>query len=248
VLVARRREVLERTAGELTRRYGVPVEVRCCDLGDPRQRGGLAAELAALPVDVLCNNAGFPVCGPVAGNDPGLEAGQVEVNVVALHALTLAVLPGMLERRHGGILVTGSTAGLQPVPTAATYAASKAFANAFAQALHAEVAGTGVRVTLLAPGPVLTGFNRVGGVEHIERIRWFGWSTAERVAEAGLDGLARGRRLVVPGPLARLQALGGRHLPAPLVDAVLRWVVLPRMRAEPGIRPANRRTGRATAR
>jgi short-subunit dehydrogenase len=231
LLVARRLAVLQRSAEVLSREFGVTVRVHRCDLGDPAQREALVRELAQLPVEVLCNNAGFPTCGLLQDNDPVRESEEVEVNVVALHALTLAVLPGMLARRSGGILVTGSTAGVQPVPTAATYSASKAFANAFTQAVHAEVAGSGVRVTLLAPGPVLTAFNRAGGVEHIERVRWFGWLTPERVAIAGLDGLARGRRVVVPGPVAKAQAFCGRHLPALMLDTVLRLAILPRLRA-----------------
>lgn len=231
VLVARRREALEGLAKELGCGQGGTAEIRVCDLADRAQRTRLADELAGRPVTVLCANAGFPTCGPVADNDSGRESAQVEVNVVAVHELTLAVLPGMLARRRGAILVTGSNAGEQPVPTAATYAASKAFTNTFAEALHVELRGTGVTCTLLEAGPVSTEFTKVGGIEGSERTRWFAWRSPRSVAEAGLAAMSRGRRVVMPGPMAKAQAYAGRYLPRPLLFLLLRRVILPRLRA-----------------
>ncbi|MER5257099.1 MULTISPECIES: SDR family oxidoreductase [unclassified Streptomyces] len=238
-LVARSTDALELLAKELRDRHRVPVHVRPCDLADPAARRSLEAELADQPVSVLCANAGFPTCGPFSENDPAQESAEVQVNVVALHALTQALLPGMLARRRGGILVTGSTAGCQPVPTAATYSASKAFANTFAQALHVELRGTGVSCTLLAPGPVRTNFYAVGGMARLQEQKFLAWLTPERVAEAGLRGLAQGRRLVVPGPVAKAQYLAGRHTPRPLLFPVLRAAVLPVFRGARNDTPAH---------
>ncbi|MFI9803932.1 SDR family NAD(P)-dependent oxidoreductase [Streptomyces sp. NPDC052301] len=226
-LVARSTDALEALAKELRDRHGAPVRVRTCDLADPAARRALEEELAGQPVSVLCANAGFPTCGPLAENDPAQESAEVQVNVVSLHALTQALLPGMLARRRGGILVTGSTAGCQPVPTAATYSASKAFANTFAESLHVELRGTGVSCTLLAPGPVRTNFYSVGGMSRLQERKFLAWLTPERVAEAGLRGLAQGRRVVVPGPVAKAQYLAGRHTPRPVLFPVLRAAVLP---------------------
>ncbi|CAM5283943.1 hypothetical protein SALBM135S_06076 [Streptomyces alboniger] len=208
-LVARSTGALERLAKELRAAHDVPVEARSCDLADPAARGALVEELAARPVAVLCANAGFPTCGPLSENDPVREAAEVQVNVVSLHALVQALLPGMLARRRGRVLVTGSTAGCQPVPTAATYAATKAFANTFAESLHAELRGTGVSCTLLSPGPVRTNFYAAGGVPGLQERSFLAWLTPRRVAEAGLRGLERGHRLVVPGPVAKAQYLAG---------------------------------------
>jgi short-subunit dehydrogenase len=244
LLAARRADRLQRLASELSRDHGVEVEVWPCDLCDGDQRARLGEELAARHVAILCNNAGFATCAPLCDGDPAREADEMAVNAVAVHELTLAVLPAMLARGEGAILVTGSTAGEQPVPTAATYSATKAFANTFAQALHAELRGTGVSCTLLAPGPVRTEFAHVGGVAHIEEAKWFAWMTPDRVAEQALAGLERGRRVVIPGPGASLQAFAGRHLPRPLLFALLRAVVLPRLRASPA-RVRGRERGRA---
>ncbi|WP_239339106.1 SDR family oxidoreductase [Frankia sp. CiP3] len=230
-LVARRGDVLERLAKELRAAHGVDIEISVCDLADRGQRARLRDALAAVPVAVLCNNAGFPTCGALTANDPAREIEEVEVNVAAVHDLTLAVLPGMVERRCGAILFTGSTAGVQPVPTAATYAASKAFVNSFAEALHEEMAGTGVTCTLLAPGPVRSEFSAVGGIGDIESTRWFAWKTPERVAGEALAGLKDARRVVVPGAAAKSQAFFGRYLPRPVAFWVMRAAVLPTLRS-----------------
>jgi hypothetical protein len=230
MLVARRRERLEDLATQIRRVHAVEVEVRPCDLADRDERAALRAELVAREVAILCANAGFPTCGAVAENDPQLEADEVEVNVVAVHDLTLAMLPQMLERCSGAILVTGSNAAEQPVPTAATYAATKAFANAFGQALHDELRGTGVTCTVLAPGPVQTEFAHAGGIAGAERLRWWSWQTPERVVEDGLRALESGRRMVIPGPMAKAQAYAGRYTPRTLLFPFLRLFFLPSLR------------------
>ena len=231
VLVARRWERLEEIATAMRAEFGVEVEVRPCDLSDAAQLTELAAELRERRVAVLCDNAGFTTCGPVSEANPLRELDAVAVNVTAAHALVLAVLPGMLERDEGAILVTGSAAGVQPVPSAATYAATKAFVNTFAEALSVELRETNVTCTLLAPGPVRTEFFDVGGVARMESITgFFAWQSPERVAEDALVAMERGRRVVIPGPVAKLQALAGRLVPRMLLFPLLRTVFLPIVR------------------
>ncbi|WP_405824891.1 SDR family oxidoreductase [Streptomyces sp. NBC_01390] len=230
-LVARRKDRLARLAAELRALHRVEVEIHACDLADRAERESLCRELAALEIDVLGNNAGFTTCGPLSGADPLREAQEVEVNVVATHELTLAVLPGMLARGSGTVLITGSTAGWQPVPSAATYAATKAFVNTFAESLHGELRGTGVTCTLLAPGPVRTEFMTVGGAGELETRRWFAWQTPGTVARTALLAAERGRRISVPGRMARLQGLSGRYLPHPVTFLLLRTLILPRLRS-----------------
>jgi uncharacterized protein len=231
MLVARRVQELEELATQLRHAHGVAVEVRPCNLADRAARAALCDELTWREVSVLCNNAGFATCRALADCDPAREVEALEVNVVAMQELTLAVLPGMLARRTGAILITGSNAGEQPVPSAATYSASKAFANTFAQALSIELQDSGVSCTLLAPGPVRTGFAQAGGIAHMERKRWITWMNPERVAEDALLALAAGQRIVIPGAMAKAQALAGRYTPRRLLFPILRRVVLPRLRA-----------------
>jgi hypothetical protein len=167
----------------------------------------------------------------------------VAVNVTAVHQLTLAVLPGMVGRDEGSILVTGSAAGEQPVPSAATYAATKAFVNSFAQALSVELHGTKVTCTLLSPGPVRTEFFDIGGVGRMESItQCFSWQSPARVAADGLAAMERGSRIVIPGPVAKVQAFGGRHIPRAVLFPLLRLIFLPivRFSARPKVKQSRR--------
>lgn len=229
-LVARRKERLDALANNLRAVHGVEVEVRPCDLADRDQRRLLRDELAEQPVSLFCNNAGFPTCGAIADSDPDVESDEVEVNAVAMHELTRAVLPGMLRRRCGTVLITGSTAGELPVPTAATYSATKAFTNTFAQALRQELRGTGVTCTLLSPGPVYTEFTTVGGIPGAERTKWFSWTDPQRVSETAIRGALRGKGVVIPGLVAKAQSAAGHHTPRSLLFPVLRGLILPSLR------------------
>lgn len=225
ILVARREDRLRTLADRLSTTYRVEAEVYTCDLGDPEARGKLAADLAARDIAVLCNNAGFATYGPLSTLDPERERLQVELDVVAVHDLTLAVLPGMLAREAGAILITGSTAGNQPGPNNTTYAAAKAFANTFAESLHAELTGTDVSCTLLAPGPVKTEFTRAAEAPGIDRlVPGPLWVSAETAARQAIAGMAKGKRRVVPGPFAKVQTLSGLYGPRWISSSVLRAV------------------------
>src|SRR5436309_14992940 len=105
-----------------------------------------------LEVDVLVNNAGFGTHGRFTEIDPARDAEQVRLNCEAVVTLTHAFLPGMLERRRGGVINVASSAGMQPIPYESVYAATKAFAISFTDALHTELRGSGVRVLAVNPG------------------------------------------------------------------------------------------------
>jgi short-subunit dehydrogenase len=120
----------------------------------------------------------------------------------------------MVERGAGAICNVGSIAGVQPLPGNATYAATKAFVNSFTEALHAELAGTGVSCTLVTPGPVRTEFSTRAGIADVEHSTpAFAWETPDDVARAALAGMESGRRVVVPGLTAKLASQGGRFTP-----------------------------------
>ena len=113
---------------------------------------------------MLVNNAGFGDLGPFARADLAKMLRMIQVNVTALTELTGLFLPGMLARGRGRILNVGSVAGFQPGPLMAVYYATKAFVNSFSEALSNEVAGTGVTVTCLAPGPTASEFDAAAGM------------------------------------------------------------------------------------
>jgi len=209
LLVARDGDRLAALAGDL----GGAAEVLAADLTDA---GDLArVEARAAQVDIVVNSAGAGTTGLFSSLPVGSEHAEVALNVLALVRLTHAALAGMVARGHGGVLNLGSVASFVPAPGSATYAATKAFVLSFSQSLHEETRGTGVTVTCLAPGFTRTEFQTRAAYD-AARIPGFLWQDAEQVAVAGLDGLAAGKALVVPGALNRVLVSGTALLPRPL--------------------------------
>lgn len=111
-----------------------------------------AEAAAGAPVSILVNNAGIHLKQNAVDTTPEAFSEVINTHVVAAQALTRAVLPGMLERRHGSILFTASMAALFGIPRVVAYSAAKAALVGMTRALSAEVAGDGVRVNAIAPG------------------------------------------------------------------------------------------------
>ena len=222
IITARRAEVLADLAARLTERHGVTVEVRAVDLADPSQREALADELADRNISILCANAGTATFGAVADLDPAAEKAQVQLNVLGVHDLVLAVLPGMLTRQAGGILISGSAAGNSPIPNNATYAATKAFANTFSESLRGELRNTGVHVTLLAPGPVRAEMPNPGEASLVDKlIPDFLWISVEHTAQLSLDGLERNKMRVVPGVTSKAMSVASGYVPRAIVTPIV---------------------------
>jgi len=155
----------------------------------------------------------------VAGLGAQRQREVIDVNAAALTHLTALLLPGMLERRRGGILNVASTAAFQPGPNSAVYYATKAYVLSFTEALAEEVRGSGVRVSCLAPGPTDTGFAAQAGATG-SRLFQRGVMDAGRVARAGHDGMRRGRTLIIPGLRNRALAFSVRLTPRTLTTRV----------------------------
>lgn len=222
IITARREEVLKDLASRLTDKYQVAVEVIPADLVDPIQRQKLADELATRSISILCANAGNATVGPVAQLDPAGERALLQLNAAGVHDLVLAVLPRMIERKTGGILISGSAAGNSPIPHNATYASTKAFLNTFSESLRGELRNSGVHVTLLAPGPVRTGIlDSVDEAMAAKLVPDYLWVSPEYAAKVSLNGLARNKMRVVPGVPAKVMSVANQYLPrgivAPLV-------------------------------
>ena len=220
VLVARRRERLEELGSELRARHAVPVRILPEDLAEPEAPQRLFDALRGEPVDVLVNNAGFGARGDFARLSLARQEEMIGVNVAAVTRLARLFLPGMLERRRGGILNLASTAGFQPGPHMAVYYATKAYVLSFSEALSEEVRGTGVRVTCLAPGASETGFASEADMSGTRLFRLGAMSAAE-VARAGYRGFRSGRTLVVPGWRNKIGAASLRISPRSLVTRLV---------------------------
>jgi short-subunit dehydrogenase len=234
ILVARSREPLERLARTWTAEHGVTVEIEVADLSAAGAGSALAERLFAggRRPDVLVNNAGFGLAGPFREHDPAELSRMIAVNVTAVTELCRACLPVMIERRRGGILNVSSLAAFQPGPFMAVYYATKAYVLSLSEALHEECRGTGVAVTALCPGPVETGFAARAAMTET---RLFSTGLlpkmdAARVAELGVAGLMRGKRVVVPGAVSALLAATSGLVPRALALPMTRYLQSPRRR------------------
>jgi uncharacterized protein len=231
VLVARRKPRLDELAAALTDEFGVRAVGLGCDLSKPASLKRLPARIESLglEVSVLINNAGFATGGPFAESDPERELQRVLVEAPV--ALSSAFIPAMVGRGAGAVLNVASTAGMQPMPYSAGYSAAKAYVLAFSEALHHELRGAGVTVTALAPGPVSTEFWDVAGWEvgsggsfesAIPRPLWV---TAEETAGAGVRGLERGERVVIPGLPTRAAMLASSYIPHAFKLPAIEWAM-----------------------
>ena len=138
------------------------VEPVVADVGDPAVGDVLAAAIAGRAVDVLVHNAGVGVLTPLLDLAPEDWRRMIDVNVNALYSVTRAVLPGMVARERGHVVLIGSIAGRSAFVGGTAYAASKAFGMSFAESLLLEVRDAGVKVSVVSPGSVRTGFSGRG--------------------------------------------------------------------------------------
>jgi uncharacterized protein len=223
VLVARSKDKLDELAARLESEFRVKTLVIAKDLSKPTAVDEIYEQVtaASIAVDVLVNNAGFPVFGLFTETDLDAELEMLQVNVVALTALTKLFAKPMVARRDGRILNLGSTAGFAPGPLMAVYYASKAYVLSFSEALANELEGTGVSVTCLAPGATRTGFQKRGVMED-SRLVQGQIADAASVARAGYQGLMARKTLVVPGFTNKLVPLVVRLSPRGMVARVVR--------------------------
>jgi short-subunit dehydrogenase len=198
-LVARRADRLVALAGEITASGGAAAIVIACDLEQPDAGDKIAAVLAAEGVEVefVVNNAGFGLFGNAVELDRAEQLGIIAVNIRATTDLSLR-FSDQLIRHRGGILNVGSIAGFLPGPGMAVYYASKAYVLSLSEALRAELAPRGVRVTVLCPGPVPSEFQARAGFKPGFDSAILNVSPSD-VAKAGYRGLMANKRAVLPG-------------------------------------------------
>jgi len=232
VLVARSEDKLRALADEIAASGG-QADVLAADLADRSARAVLPSRVIKLgvTVDVLVNNAGFSTVGRVSEADPETEMQMVEVDVVAVVDLCTRFIHGMVERGRGAVLNVASTAAFQPLPGQAGYGAGKALVLSYTQSLVGELKGSGVSATALCPGPVHTGFGERAGFakEDAEKaLPSVMWVDATAVAQAAVEGLDKGRMVVIPGVANRVAAAMAQVTP--------RTLLLPVLRTHPGLK------------
>lgn len=222
ILVARNVEQLQQVAAECESLNKIKARILQKDLSLPNAAGEIFDQVKrdGIEVDTLVNNAGFGNYGPFAEVDLDADLRLLQVNVVALTALTKLFLPDMLARRSGRILNVASMAAFQAGPLMSTYYASKAYVLHFSEAIANECSGKGVVVSALCPGPVRTEFQPRAGIHGSRLFKGNASMDARTVALAGYRGLMRGRRIVVPGLSNRLIVQFTRFVPRPLATLI----------------------------
>lgn len=230
-LVARDEGALEEARGDLEEEGSPAVRCLSVDLARPGAARRVHRELAdaSPPVDVVVNNAGFSTHGPFHRSEAGAQADMVRVMVEVPTELSRRFLDGIVERDRGGILNVASTAAFQPGPRQAVYFAAKSYVVSFTQAVAYELAETSLRVSVLCPGPTGTDFQDRAGMEHV-RLGGGGpvpLMSPGRVAEIGYRGWREGRRVVIPGFMNRVGALGTRLVPDGINMRLVDWLQRP---------------------
>ncbi|MFC6639135.1 SDR family NAD(P)-dependent oxidoreductase [Sulfitobacter sp. JBTF-M27] len=198
IITARREEELEALKADLKKEHGINVHVFALDLGSADGAKALhdKIEAAGLNVDILIYNVGFGGQGRHLDRSLGEELAMIDLNVKSLVSLSHMVAQGMVARGKGKILNVGSTAGFMPGPNQAIYFATKAFVKSFSEALAQELKGTGVTVTVLAPGYVETEFAERSGLNGTKLVSG-GGKTPRSVAKHGYDAMRRGELVTV---------------------------------------------------
>jgi uncharacterized protein len=223
ILVARNKEALEKLADELRLKNKIEAIVLTADLLLPEASGRVFQELSArkISVDVLVNNAGFGLHGAFAELSLKQQLEIIQLNVVALTELTGLFLPGIVQRKHGGILNVGSVAGFLPGPNMAVYYASKAFVLSFTEALAAELGETGIVVSAFCPGATETNFSQIARGQKVRKSETSKMS-AEQAARFGYNAFREKQIVAIPGFKNRFLVFLIRTMPRSFIRRIMK--------------------------
>lgn len=214
ILVARNKDALEKLAEELRQKNKIEVIVLPADLSLPETPKRIFQELSAqkISVDILVNNAGFGLHDAFVNLPLQRQLEIIQVNVMALTELTGLFLPGMIEKKRGGILNVSSVAGFLPGPNMAVYYASKAFVQSYTEALAEELGETGVTVSAFCPGATETNFGQVARGQKTRKSKT-SKMPAEQAARFGHRAFRKKQTVAIPGFQNRLLVFLTRVLP-----------------------------------
>ena len=223
IIVGRNVAVMEDMRDRLSSEHDVRVNAIEADLSDDGAARKVFDTVKGMGtnVDYLINCAGIGDFGLFAESDLKKQEDMIRINDLALVSMTGLFLPGMIERGSGRILNVSSVAAFQPGPLMSIYYASKAFVQSFTEALAVEVKGTGVRVSVLCPGPTDTPFLEKAGQTEQNMYKKSACVTADKVAEYGLRKAEKGKVVIVCGLVFKLMIFFERLSPRSLT----RWAV-----------------------
>lgn len=227
VLIARNAAALNQLADTLKKEYPINTLVIVKDLTTESAVDEIITELNQqnIVIDMLINNAGYGATGLFAGSNLDRQLGMVELNIDAVLKLTYHLIPTMLARHQGHIVILSSTAAYQPGPRMAVYFATKSFLLSFGEALQYELRDTGIKVTTVCPGATTTNFFQTAGLTETPLSEGkFGMMSSEKVVEQAYKGIKKGKRVVIPGFWFKLFAFISRLTPNRLTFPVTAYI------------------------
>ena len=214
IIVARNKIKLEKVKNEIEKEYKIKVEIIQCDLSLDKSSEYIKkiVEEKNFIVNNLINNAGVGSFGFFNEEKDGFEEKLININIVALTALTKYFIKDMVKRREGGILNVASTAAFVGGPKMSMYYSSKAYVLSLTEALHDEVKEYGIRVSCLCPGPVKTSFQEKAGIRKSEKAKKYLMDT-KKVADIAYVEFLKGKAIIIPGYKNKLLVLGNKLIP-----------------------------------
>lgn len=229
-LVDLRAEAVEQVAKNVSAKFGIKVQSSCVDLTDRQQVESLASQMQQLEsLELLVNNAGFGLAEFFVESNPDVHLNMVQLHVMSPMLLTRAALPGMLSRNRGAVINVASLSAWSMSAGNVQYAATKNYLTVFSQSLQQEVMNSGVQIQALCPGFVRTDFHNhdnMGRFDH-QQVPEKYWISAEDVVDSSLEGLTKGRVIVIPGGL-RYRILG-RLMQMPILQPIIQRVTRNRL-------------------
>jgi len=229
VLVARSEKALHELCDELMLEHKTTAHYVVLDLTDRDADQMLSNEIERhnWQVDWLINNAGFGSVGDFATLDHERELQMIDLNIRSLVAITHRFLPKMRERKSGVIINVSSTAGFQPIPFMATYAATKAFVTSFSEAIAEENRSYGIKIVALCPGSTKTNFFKASKIDRPIQVK--GQQTVEEVVETAMRAVRTGKTQAISGFVNWVGAFFGSHVPHSLTTRVMAKALGPRI-------------------
>ena len=202
VAVARRRELLESLAVEL-QAFGAQTKVVVADLST--SVGVQSVIAVASDADFLVLNAGITRAARVGTTSSDEILKLNTLLAIGVVEVCEAIVPQMMQRKTGDVVIVSSIAAFTPMPKSALYAAAKSYVMSYGRSLNLEVRGSGVRVCVVCPGYVRTDLHQQAGLTHLRaRVPKWLWINSDDVVRAALSGLGNNKSVVVPGAIYRL--------------------------------------------
>ncbi len=217
VLVARSADKLKALGKQLAADHGIKTWVAPADLSlpDAAQKLAAAMQRAKRPIVVLVNNAGVLHYGAFVDMPAPYHHTMIDLNITGLTTMIAHFAPSMVARGQGRILNVASIAAFQPIPSLATYAATKAYVLSLTESLSEEFRGTGVGITALCPG--ITATEMLSGATaqsaQLAKLPKFLIGDAKAVAQEGFDACMRGDAIKVSGAINQVATMAGRAAP-----------------------------------